>query len=153
VVTEGASGSVVRFNPASPDQRTVLSSGLEAPAGLAARGRDLYVGDRAAGQVLQVLENDQEIQPPRVVADGLEGPEGMDFGEDGRLFVVEADAGRVVVIDLETGDREILAEGLNLHLEPQPGFPPSLVFNGIAVGDRRAFVTGDRESLLYRIEF
>lgn len=153
VVSEGASGSVVRFNPSTPDPRTVLASGLEAPAGLAARGRDLYVGDRAAGQVLRILENDQEIQPPRVVADGLEGPEGMDFGEDGRLFVVEADAGRVVVLDLETGDREILAEGLDLHLEAQPGFPPSFVFNGIAVGDRRAFVTGDRESLLYRIDF
>jgi sugar lactone lactonase YvrE len=153
VVTEGASGSVVRFNPSNPDQRTVLSSGLEAPAGLAARGRDLYVGDRAAGQVLRILEKNQEVQPPGVVADGLEGPEGMEFGEDGRLFVVEADAGRVVAIDLETGDREILAEGLDLHLESQPGSPPSFVFNGIAVGDRRAFVTGDRESLLYRIDF
>ena len=40
VVSEYETGSVVRFDPAAPDARTVLASGLEAPAGLAVHGGD-----------------------------------------------------------------------------------------------------------------
>ena len=40
IVSEYETGSVVRFDPASPDDRTVIASGLDAPAGLAVHGGD-----------------------------------------------------------------------------------------------------------------
>ena len=66
----------------------MLATGLEAPAGLAVHGGDLYVADRS-GTILQVLDDGERIDPPRVVADGLAGPEGIAAGEDGTLYVVE----------------------------------------------------------------
>ena len=152
VVTEFQTGNVVRLNPRSPEQRTVIASGLRAPAGLASAGENLYVSDRTTGQILQIMEDGEELQSPRVLADGLEGPEGIDIGKDGRIFVVEADAGRVVSIDRQTGSIEVLAEGLELHLETQGNFPVTMVFNGLAVGSERVFVTGDKAGVLYRID-
>jgi sugar lactone lactonase YvrE len=153
VATESNSSSVLRFNPTTPEERTVVASGLQAPAGLASVGTDLYVSDRTAGQILKILEDGNEIQPPRVFADGLAGPEGMGISEDGKIFVVEADAGRVTSIDLETGAKEVFAEGLELHLETQRGFPITMVFNGIAIGNGSVFITGDKMNILYRIDF
>jgi hypothetical protein len=88
----------------------------------------------------------------RILADGLEGPEGIDIGKNGRIVVVEADAGRVVSIDLQTGSIEVLAEGLELHLETQGNFPVTMAFNGLAVGSESVFVTGDKTGVLYRID-
>jgi len=153
VVTENASGNVVRFNVSTPDQRTVIASGLQLPAGLASHGENLYVSDRTAGQILQLVEDGEELRSPRVVADGLDGPEGIDIGENGTIFVVEADAGRVASIDHETGAKDILAEGLDLHLETQGNFPVTMFFNGVAVSTQSVFVTGDRAGVLYRIDF
>ena len=152
VVTEFQTGNVVRLNPRSPEQRTVIASGLRAPAGLASAGENLYVSDRTTGQILQIMEDGVELQSPRVLADGLEGPEGIDIGKNGRIFVVEADAGRVVSIDRQTGSIEVLAEGLELHLETQGNFPVTMAFNGLAVGSESVFVTGDKAGVLYRID-
>jgi len=151
VVTGHQNGSVVRFNRRSPEQRTVITSGLQAPAGLASAGNDLYVSDRTAGQVLKIVEDGVALESGRVVADGLHGPEGIDIGEDGRIFVVEADADRVVSFDLKTGVKEVLAEGLDLHLDTQGNFPVTMTLNGIAAGTESIFVTGDKAGVLYRI--
>ena len=75
IVSEYETGSVVRFDPASPDDRTVIASGLDAPAGLAVHGGDLYVADRS-GTLLQILDDGERLDPPRLVASGLAGPEG-----------------------------------------------------------------------------
>ena len=42
------------------------------------------------------------------IADGINGPYGMAFGPDGSLYVAEAEAGRVIIIDPETGRADIL---------------------------------------------
>jgi sugar lactone lactonase YvrE len=152
VVTEHQNGSVVRLDRRSPDQRTVIAGGFQAPAGLASAGNDLYVSDRTAGQVLKIVEDGVALEPRRVVADGLHGPEGIDIGEDGRIFVVEADADRVVSFDLKTGVKEVLAEGLDLHLETQGNFPVTMTLNGVAAGAESIFVTGDKAGVLYRID-
>jgi sugar lactone lactonase YvrE len=152
VVTEYASGNVVRFNQSTPDQRTVIASGLQAPAGLASHGENLYVSDRTGGQVLQLVEDGNQLRSPHVVADGLEGPEGIDIGEVGRMFVVEADAGRVASVDCRTGAKEVFAEELELHLESQGEMPVTMFFNGVAVGTESVFVTGDKAGVVYRID-
>jgi WD40 repeat protein len=152
VVTESASGSVVRFNPSMPEQRTLLASGLQEPAGLTSTGENVYTTDRSAGQILLIVENGHVLQPPRAVVNGLEGPEGLAIDEEGRILVVEAEAGLVSRIDLQTGSKSILAENLEIHVKSQEGFPSTMFFNGIVVSKGRVFVTGDKASVLYRID-
>ena len=72
------------------------------------------------------------------MADGLAGPEGIDVGPDGRLYVAEVGQKRVVAIDPATGAKTVIASNLDIGLEPYPGGPPALVPTGVAVGaDRR----------------
>ena len=154
IVSEYETGSVVRFDPASPDARTVLASGLEAPAGLAVHGGDLYVADRS-GTLLQILDDGERIEPPRLVAGGLAGPEGIAAGEDGALYVVEEDAGRVTQVDPETGAATLVADGLTLQSLEQKsiGGSTSVGFlSGIAVGDGSLYVSSYAENRVYRID-
>jgi sugar lactone lactonase YvrE len=152
VVTESASGNVVKFNSSTPEQRTVLLSGLQAPAGLATLDDDLYVADRTAGQILQILESGRACQPPRIVASELAGPEGVAIDESGTMFVVEADAGRVISVDPGTGTKTTLAEDLEFHVPSQAGSPSTMIFNGLAVSNGRMYITSDKASLIYRID-
>ena len=71
----------------------------------------------------------------KVVADGLAGPEGIDVGPDGRLYVAEVGQKRVVAIDPATGAKTVIASNLDIGLAPFPGGPPALVPTGVAVGE------------------
>ena len=154
IVSEYETGSVLRFNPAAPDDRAVLASGLDEPAGLAAHGDDLYVADRS-GSLLQVLDDGERLDPPRVVADGLAGPEGIAAGEDGALYVVEQEAGRVTQVDPETGAATPIAEGLTLDSLEQKsiGVTTAVGFlSDVTVGDGSLYVSSYAENRVYRID-
>ena len=93
-----------------------------------------------------------------IVADGLDGPEGLAWSGDA-LIVVEGATGRVLrvpVANRGTAEPELLAlvspgspPASEAADAPQP---PSLVFNGVAVLGRTAFVTGETGRVLYRID-
>lgn len=57
------SKDVVQIDPADPDQRNVLATGLEYPLGLASEAGNLYVGDFLAGQILQVMADGVPLDP------------------------------------------------------------------------------------------
>lgn len=150
-VTELGTGRVLHFDPDSPDVRSTIAEDLGAPTGLAAAGGDLFVTDRSGGRVLQIAAAGNPLEVPRVVADSLEGPEGIDVGPDGRLYVVEADAARVIAIEPASGAKTVLAKGLEIQVPGQGAFPESMIFNGIAAGAGRVYVSGDRANVVYVI--
>jgi sugar lactone lactonase YvrE len=151
VVSEWDTGSVIRLDPDDPDSRTAIATGIASPAGLAAGADDLYVADRDAGRVLQIVDGGNLQSPAREVARGLSGPEGIELGDDGRLYVVEADGDRVSRVDPETGEVTSIAADLALHVPSQGDFPTTMLFNGIALGAQRIYVTGDGENVIYSI--
>jgi sugar lactone lactonase YvrE len=151
VVAEWDTGSVLRLDAAQPDTRTAIATGIATPAGLAAGADDLYVTDRDGGRVLQIVAGGSLLSPPREVALGLAGPEGIELGDDGALYVVEADGDRVSRIDAGTGETTLVADGLALQVPSQGDFPSTMLFNGIAVGTERIYVTGDVENVIYSI--
>ena len=154
IVTEYGTGSVVRLNPAAPDDRTTIASGLEQPAGLAAHGGDVYVTDRS-GSVLQVIDDGEPLASPRQVAGGLAGPEGIAAADDGGLYVVEVEAERVVWVNPESGDTVVVADGLALAGPERRALGPSTAIGelaGIAVGDGVLYVSAYRDNRVYRIE-
>ena len=154
IVSQYDTGSVLRFNPASPDDRSVIATGLEEPAGLAVHGANLYVADRS-GTLFQILEDGETLEPPRPLASGLAGPEGIAAAEDGTLYVVEEDAGRVTRVDPRTGTATTVADGLVLGgLERQALAESTSVgfLSGVAVGNETLFVSDYQGNRVYRIE-
>lgn len=151
IVADFATNSVVRI-PANSMARETLLDGLLVPAGLAASEDDLWVGDQGAGKIWKVVEDGAVLGVPVLVADGLEGPEGLAFHPSGDLLVVEAGVGRISRIDLETGARSTVADDLAIGAEGPPVFPPVWAFNGIAVGRGGwIFATSDIDQTVYRI--
>jgi sugar lactone lactonase YvrE len=151
VVSEWDTGSVLRLSEADPESRTAIATGIATPAGLAGWGDDLYVADRDAGRVVQIVDQGEVLSPVREVARALAGPEGIEIADDGGLYVVEAEADRVTRIDLDSGQSSLIADGLALQVAPQGAFPSTMLFNGLAVSAQRIFVTGDLENVIYSI--
>jgi sugar lactone lactonase YvrE len=155
IVSEFDTGSVLRFHPDTPDDRTVIASGLAEPAGLAVHGADVYVADRV-GTVFQVVEDGETLDTPRMVVTGLAGPEGIAVAEDGALYVIESDAGRVTHVEPATGTTTVVADGLSLRGVERRALEATTAvgyLNGVAVGDGALFVSGFRDNRVYRIDF
>jgi len=108
VALEAASGGISEVTEGA-GPRTPLIQGLKFPVSMAeAADGKLYV-TQSDGTVVRVDLAAKTIEP---VAKDLEGPEGIDIGEDGKLYVAEAKAGRLVSIDPKDGAKTVLAEGL-----------------------------------------
>ena len=64
VVNELGTSSVVRASAADPTQRVTLAKDLGVPAGLATSGEDLWVSDRATGNVWQLAAGGEVLPEP-----------------------------------------------------------------------------------------
>ena len=146
VATEYGTGEVVRFSTAEPESRTTLASGIDGPAGLATLGGDIYVSENHAGRILKLLPDGAT----EVLADDLADPEGLAIA-NGLLYVVEAGAGRLISIDLETGTKLLVAEGLETNVPASEASPKTMIFNGVAVSEDRAYVSGDKINVIYTV--
>lgn len=130
-----------------------MSDGLVYPSGLAAQGKNLYVAEWFKGEVLQIVAEGQAFAKPKVIASGLEHPEGMAFSKDGSLLVIESAIGRLDKIDLASGKKSIVAENLKTGLKPGFKAAPSYVFSGVTVGsDGSIYVSCDATNEVVRIK-
>jgi sugar lactone lactonase YvrE len=126
----------------------VLASGLQDPVGIAfdTNGSPL-VAESGAGRVVRLAGSTE------TVVDGLQRPQGI-LVTEGQLYVVDAGAKEVVVVDMSSGDRRTIASGLPVGpppgVEPKPlkGMPPFSgpqgPFAGITIGpDGTLYVSAD----------
>jgi streptogramin lyase len=120
--------SITWLDPTSGDRWPVAKMTLA--TGLATDGHDLWAADWATGQVLQVMEDGQVITP-RVVAEGLEQPEGLGLLPDGSLAVAETGAGRLTLVDPLTGETSVIADGLTMSPNGGEGVPPPAFLTGV----------------------
>lgn len=149
LVAEIATGSIVRASGSDFATRAALASGLAGPVQMVL-GPDgqLYVTE-AAGNVQRI---DPKTGAKTQVATGLALPEGLAFTPWGSLVVAEAAAGRLTELDLASGQRRTVAQGLPIGLPAGPGMPPPYVPTGVAVGpDGSIYVSTDRNNAIYRV--
>ncbi|RVU48227.1 hypothetical protein EA187_01975 [Lujinxingia sediminis] len=133
IVAELTANRVVRREAGTTDKEVLAA--IPVPTGLATDGEDLWAADWVTGSVYLIAEDGQALAAPEVVAQGLSFPEGMAVDEDGDLLVVETGLNQVTRIDVETGEKSVLASGLNIGMAGPSGMPPTYIFNGIAVDD------------------
>ena len=96
--------------------------------------------DLATGEVTRVLE-------------GLEGPEGVDVGADGKVYLAEAGVGRVIAYDPKDKSTTVLAEGLKTGLASAEGTLPAYTTTGVAVSrkDGSVYVSSDITNAIYKL--
>lgn len=132
-------------------QVDVVASGLDTPIGLAiAPDGAVLVSESGAGRVVKISGSTTEP-----VIDQLGCPHGI-LVQDGRLYVVDADAKSLIEVGLSTGSCTTIASGLPVGappgVTPKPlrGMPPFSgpqgPFAGIAAGgDGTLYVSADGE--------
>lgn len=148
LVTEMATGKLLKVVGDSAEKATVVAEKLVTPGYLAWAGEDaVYVTEVMAGVVSRIeLATGQE----KVIASGLRTPKGMGVMPDGKLAVVEAGTRQVVLIDPASGAIKPVATGLAVGYPP--GGPPPGRLTGLAVSKSGAiYVAGDIENVIYKI--
>ena len=131
-------------------QGNVVIKELTVASGLATDGTTLWAADQATGEIWQMDINDPG--GASVIASGLQGPEGLALDNEGRLLVVEATASMLSRVDLSTGIKTVLVEGLDLF-GPGLGAPPTWGFDGVAVGSTGdIYVSGAGATVVYKIK-
>jgi DNA-binding beta-propeller fold protein YncE len=127
----------------------LLATDLREPVGVAiAPDGTPLVAESGGGRVVRLLGTEVVT-----VVDGLQSPQGL-LVADGVIYIVDAGAKEVVVVDMNNGARQTIASGLPVGpppgVEPKPlrGMPPFSgpqgPFAGIAMGpDGTLFVSAD----------
>ena len=149
IVLEAATGNI-RLLGEGDKPGEVLVGGLKFPVAMveAADGK-LYVTE--TGGTLQHVDLAAKTLKP--VLEGLAGPEGVDVGGDGRVYVAEAGAGRLIAFDPKDGSKAVLAEGLKTGLPAAEGTLPAFTTTGVAVSkkDGAVYVSSDITNAIYKV--
>lgn len=149
IALEAATGAITEVTDGD-GPRTPLLQGLKFPVAMAeAADGKLYV-TQSDGTVVRVDLAAKSIEP---VASELAGPEGIDIGADGKLYIAEAAAGRLISIDPKDGAKTVIAEGLKTGLPGAEGTLPAYTTTGVAVSkkDGAVYVASDITNAIYRI--
>lgn len=118
--------------------------------GLATDGETLWVADWVTGNILQISFDGKTPTNIDVIS-GLQNPEGLALDESDGLLVVEWGVARLSRIDLSTGERTTIAEGLELG-KAGLGAPPMWAFDGVTVGSSGdIYVSGAGSNVIYRV--
>jgi sugar lactone lactonase YvrE len=92
------------------------------------------------------------MESPILVMKDLIQPEGLAVTKNGTLLVVEAGASRLLEINLVTGNKRTRVDKLPLGKSATPGYPPTWIFNSVAVDDRGvAYMNLDGDRSVRRI--
>lgn len=147
---EAASGTIrpVQTEDGPPSAPQV--QGLTGPVSMVdAGGGKVYVTETSGALALVDLDSGEITR----VLEGLAGPEGVDMGSDGRVYLAEAGAGRVIVYDPKDKSETTIAEGLKMGLPAAEGTLPAYTTTGVAVSkkDGAVYVASDITNAIYKI--
>jgi len=157
LVAEQGSGTLLRISGRHGEDREVIAEDLPGMAALrAVPPRDaedpvryVYLTDAVNGELLRI---DVKRGSSRLIAAGLQQPEGFDLMPDGGIVLAEVGRRRLVHIDPGSGEVTEMARNLAIGYPAAEGTPPSYVQTGVAVSPSGAiYVSADRATALYRI--
>ncbi len=149
IALEAAAGAIrAVVDGAAPGEPLV--SGLNFPVAMAeAADGKLYVTESNGALASVDLATRDVVR----VLQGLAGPEGIDIGADGRVYLAEAGAGRLIAFDPKDKSTTVIAEGLKTGLPAAEGTLPAYTTTGVAVSKRDGaiYVSSDITNAIYRI--
>jgi sugar lactone lactonase YvrE len=147
---EAATGTIRPLKTEGDTPPAPQVEGLNYPVSMVdAGGGKVYVTESSGALALVDLESGEITR----VLEGLDGPEGVDIGADGRVYVAEAKAGRLIAYDPKDKSKTVLAEGLKTGLPAAEGTLPAYTTTGVAVSkkDGAVYVASDITNAIYKV--
>ncbi|UJJ31172.1 Vgb family protein [Halopseudomonas maritima] len=149
LVSELASGRLLRLSGPDLAERSEVASGLQGPVQMIKGPSGKIYLTLLSGQLARLDVSDFSLS---VIAEGLQLPEGLTELPDGRLLVAEPTAQRLLSIDPQSGAKEVVAEHLPIGLPAGPGMPPTGIPTGLAAdAEGRVYFASDLDNGLYRL--
>ena len=149
VVSEMASGSLIRLTGDELETRTELANGLHGPVQMLLGQDGMIYLTEAAGFLTRVDPASGDVTR---IAKDLAMPEGLAQTKEGHWIIAETSAQRLTEINIETGERKVIAENLPIGLAASPGMPPSGIPTGVAVdAEGTVYFGSDIDNGLYHI--
>ena len=148
IVAETGSGKILLVK--SQDDRQVLAENLVEPIGLAEdTSGNIYFSEAASGMIKVI---DHESTEVTLWAEGLNGPEGIEFDNNGLLIVAEVGARQLISIDANK-TITVIATELPIGLKGFPMLPPSFLPTGISVdAANKIYLSSDIDNSILLIE-
>jgi len=151
LVAEQGTGSLLLVSGKHGEDRKLVREGIPGVAALRPGADDdkVYVTDVLGGQLLEV---DIDNGKTRVIAKGLDKPEGFDVAADGSIILAEVGKQRIVHINSKSGEISEIARNLAIGLPPADNTPAAYIQTGVAVSKAgNIYVTSDLNTALYKI--
>lgn len=149
LVAEFGTGRLLRVSGADGTQRQVIAENLSGPVGLALRNDHVLVSEAIGGRITEINIASGRT---RVIAAGLDQPEGIALAPGGAVLIAEVGKKRIVRIEPSSGARSIIASDLPLGLAAPPGQPVTYAPTGVAISPSGTiYVSSDIENAIYRI--
>jgi len=152
LISDAGTGSVLRVSLSDLDDRETIASGFYFPAGLAVHAGNAYVSDTMQNAVFQIIRDGAVLSEPKIVANGLAGPEGIALRANGnKLVVVEGTTSSLKEINLRSGQVKTIAKGLGF--QPSLGLDlPAHWFNDVDIDHQDAmYVNSDGANVIYKL--
>ncbi|MGB5227622.1 MAG: hypothetical protein WBN55_05120 [Eudoraea sp.] len=150
IVSDAGLGGSGLYWASSAEEIALAGITVGSLGGLATDGETVWAADWVTGNILQIGFDGKTPTNIEVIA-GLQNPEGLALDETGGLLVVEWGAARLSRIDLLTGERTTIAEGLELGTAGL-GAPPGWSFDGVTIGSSGdIYVSGAGANVIYRV--
>jgi hypothetical protein len=145
LIAESAAGRILRVGPNEESRLITVADKLAGPVGIViGDGPAGFVTERAAGQVTEFSLRSAER---RVITEALNQPEGIALLADRRLVVADTGKRRVVAVDPQSGDIQMLADNLPIGDTAAPD-----IVTGVAVGpDGAIYVSSDIERTVLKL--
>ncbi|PIT07685.1 hypothetical protein BHC46_08155 [Snodgrassella alvi] len=107
-VTNWSGNSVTKIK-ASGEHENVYTD-ISAPAGIAIDADDnIYISSYHDNYVLKIATNGKSQK----ISDGYHTPTGIALSNSGKLLITNRSSGEIIALDLKSGSKEIVAQGLS----------------------------------------
>ncbi len=148
IVAETGSGRILLVK--NQDDRQVLAENLAEPIGLTEdAANNIYFSEAGSGMIKVI---DHESGKITTWAQGLNGPEGIEFDSNGLLIVAEVGAQQLVSLDANK-NKTVIATDLPIGLKGYPMLPGSFLPTGVSVdAENRIYLSSDIDNSILLIE-
>ncbi|WP_239326594.1 hypothetical protein [Snodgrassella gandavensis] len=107
-VTNWSGHSIIKIK-ANGEHETIYTN-ISAPAGIAIDTDDnIYISSYHDNYILKIAANGKSQK----ISDGYHTPTGIAFSNSGKLLITNRSSGEIIALDLKSGSKEIVAQGLS----------------------------------------